>query len=114
MSLKRGLAIVVAPLFAYCALLQLNDPDPVRWVVIYGGAAVVTGWTIFRPLHFACYVIVGFVSLVMFLVLLPSVIRGAVFEGVEIERELLGMLMVTVLMAVFGVGHRKASTDSTD
>lgn len=43
--MKRSLAFVVASwvfavLFAACVLLQLNDPDPVAWMAMYGAAAV--------------------------------------------------------------------------
>jgi hypothetical protein len=42
---KRSLAFVVASwvfavLFAVCVLLQLNDPDSVLWMAMYGAAAV--------------------------------------------------------------------------
>jgi len=31
---------VFAGLFTICVALQLNDPDPIRWMMIYGAAAV--------------------------------------------------------------------------
>jgi hypothetical protein len=33
---------VMAALFALCVALQYNDPDPIRWMVIYGAAMVVS------------------------------------------------------------------------
>lgn len=33
---KRALALLFAGLFAWSAFLQLNDPDPLFWVLIYG------------------------------------------------------------------------------
>lgn len=33
----------LATLFCVCVGLQVNDPDPVRWMAIYGVAAVVCG-----------------------------------------------------------------------
>ncbi|MDQ3365506.1 MAG: transmembrane 220 family protein [Myxococcota bacterium] len=38
----RYLAYVMAVLFVVCVALQYNDPDPVRWMVIYGAAAAVS------------------------------------------------------------------------
>jgi hypothetical protein len=32
----------MAALFALCVALQLNDPDPARWMAIYGAAMVVS------------------------------------------------------------------------
>ena len=34
--------VVFALLFVVSAGLQYNDPDPLRWIALYGGAAVVT------------------------------------------------------------------------
>lgn len=33
---------VMAALFAVCVALQYNDPDPIRWMLIYGTAMVVS------------------------------------------------------------------------
>jgi hypothetical protein len=33
-------------LFVYSASVQLNDPDPVRWVTVYGITAVLCAWAI--------------------------------------------------------------------
>lgn len=43
--MKRSFAFVAASwvfavLFAVCVLLQLNDPDPVVWMAMYGAAAL--------------------------------------------------------------------------
>ena len=33
---------VMAALFAICVALQYNDPDPIRWMLIYGAAMVIS------------------------------------------------------------------------
>jgi hypothetical protein len=38
----RTIAGLIAVLFAYAAVLNFNDPDPVRWVAIYGAAGLVS------------------------------------------------------------------------
>ena len=38
----RWLAYVMAALFAVCVALQYNDPDPIRWMAIYGAAMVIS------------------------------------------------------------------------
>ncbi|MBA3396143.1 MAG: transmembrane 220 family protein [Deltaproteobacteria bacterium] len=38
----RYLAYVMAALFATCVALQYNDPDPIRWMVSYGVATVIS------------------------------------------------------------------------
>ena len=36
------LSYVMAALFVLCAVLQYNDPDPVRWMAIYGAGAAIS------------------------------------------------------------------------
>ena len=38
----RGLAALMAVLLAFAAAVNLNDPDAVRWVAIYGAACIVS------------------------------------------------------------------------
>ena len=37
----RWLDAGLVPLFSWAAILQLNDPDPVRWFAVYGAGAAV-------------------------------------------------------------------------
>ena len=41
MSVVRGLNWLMCALFLLSVLVQWNDPDPVRWMAIYGAALVV-------------------------------------------------------------------------
>ena len=41
MSTSRILAGLMAALFFFSCYLQLNDPDPERWIAMYGAAGVV-------------------------------------------------------------------------
>jgi hypothetical protein len=38
----RWLAYVVAALLATCVVLQVNDPDPIRWMAIYAAGALLS------------------------------------------------------------------------
>lgn len=38
----RWLAYLMAALLATCVVLQYNDPDPLRWMVIYGAGVVIS------------------------------------------------------------------------
>lgn len=42
----RVATVLMAALFAYAAVVNLNDPDPMRWVAIYTAGSVVSlaGW----------------------------------------------------------------------
>ncbi|MDQ3675081.1 MAG: transmembrane 220 family protein [Gemmatimonadota bacterium] len=44
-TLANGIMLVM---FVFSAAVQLNDPDPLAWMAIYGGAAVVCGLEIRR------------------------------------------------------------------
>lgn len=38
----RALCYLMAALFAVCVVLQYNDPDPIRWMAIYGGGMIIS------------------------------------------------------------------------
>jgi hypothetical protein len=40
----RTANLVMSALFLFSTVLQMNDPDPVRWMAIYGAAAAVCLW----------------------------------------------------------------------
>jgi len=48
MTLDRILNAFGAGLFVLCAAVQLNDPDPVRWVTVYGVSAALCAWAAVR------------------------------------------------------------------
>lgn len=60
---------VMAVLFAVCVLLQLNDPDPVRWMAIYGAAMVVSAALPVKRAAWPAGVVVGLAALVWAVVL---------------------------------------------
>jgi hypothetical protein len=43
-----AVSFVFAALFVYAATLQLNDPDPARWLALYGFAAILSAFLPFR------------------------------------------------------------------
>jgi hypothetical protein len=98
----RALAAIMTALFLFAASLQLNDPDPLRWIALYGAAsalsvAEVLGRTRFRvallaALGFAAGALVG----------LPELLRARAeaFTSFhmqsladEVARESLGLLL---------------------
>ena len=108
-----------AALFALSVAVQYNDPDPVRWMAIYGAACVVTLLVAIRgraPL--AASVAVGFIALV-WCVYWASTSRaelatyGHMFdawemknEPIEEAREASGLLIVSVWMAIVALQTR--------
>ena len=45
----RAVAGLLALLFLLSALVQLNDPDPLAWMAVYGAAAAVAAWHAVKP-----------------------------------------------------------------
>lgn len=102
-------------MFLAFAFLQLNDPDPVIWILIYGAMAVLAIMAIFEfyPLKFIIGLTVVYVGYSLFYI--PGVLewlqqddRSALFSDVakmehlyiEESREFLG-LMICVAVLIF-------------
>jgi hypothetical protein len=98
-------------LFLFSVAVQYNDPDPIRWMAIYGLAAVATGlelagrgiWWVSAP--------VGATALLWALTFAPRIAGRVPFRemfsawemkniDVEEAREMYGLAIVAVWMAV--------------
>ena len=108
--------LAVAAMFLASAVLQYNDPDPLPWMLVYGGGGVAC--LVARPgrVGQGLPVVVGTVSLVWALWLLPEVIPefrfGDLFlamkaetPAIELGREALGLLMIAAWMIVLLVSR---------
>lgn len=108
----KGVNRLMAVLFGIAAGLQYNDPDPLRWMAIYGvaGLACLFAGRLPRPAP----AIIGLAALAWAAVLAPGVIGrvsiGELFESyamksepVEEAREMGGLLLVAAWMTVLAV-----------
>lgn len=111
----RALNFVFAAVFAVMAGLQFNDPDPVYWVAVYGGTALVAlGKALGRYSEFwAAIAIGGVVAGLIFAV--PGVLNfieyGSIDEllggttaakaYVESTREFGGLLIALIVLASY-------------
>jgi hypothetical protein len=108
----RVLNVVMAALFGLAVLVQFNDPDPVRWMLIYAVAGAVTASVAAgRRVPLWTPAVVGLIALVWGL-RLERLIQGRVAPGelfqswemkderIEVAREAGGLLIVTGWMAV--------------
>lgn len=100
--------------FAFSAVVQFNDPDPLRWVLMYGAAALACTLTFLRRERWWSVAPVGVISLLWALALVPGVVGRVPFmqmfsawemqnAGIEESRELYGLLIVTAWLAVLAV-----------
>jgi len=102
----------MAALFAFAAVLQINDPDPIRWMTVYGlacGIAARAAANYRVPLLLICAV--ALVALVwaarLEMMMGRPVLPGELFQAwqmkdntVELARETGGLIIVAVWMLV--------------
>jgi hypothetical protein len=114
----RVVSALMTLLLAVAVAVQYNDPDPLRWMAIYGAACALSAVVVVRGrAPWAWVAAVGLVALVWGLM----VARGAygrshlseMFQswemkspGVEEAREASGLLIVAAWMAVLAIQAR--------
>ena len=102
-------------MFAFSVVVQLNDPDPLPWMAIYGAAAVACLLSLIGKLPWQFAVVTGIIALAWAATIAPRVIGQvpfldmfAEFEmkdiGVEESREMYGLILIGGWMAA--LGHR--------
>lgn len=119
----RILDLGVATLFAFAAIVQFNDPDPVRWVAIYVVVGVLSALAASaRRVPAAAFVAVGAAALLWAVFIMlggPGASEyGHMFDAwemkstaVEEAREASGLLIVSTWMAVLTIrSARRART----
>jgi hypothetical protein len=110
--------------FAFSVVVQFNDPDPVTWAAVYGAAAYISLLEIWRRNSAWFPGLVSFLTLAWAAMLAPRVIGKvrfmdmfAEFEmkdiGIEESREMYGLLLVAIWMAVVAIAAWRRRTDSS-
>ena len=110
----RGIELLFAVLFLFGAVVQYNDPDPIRWMAIYlaaCAACVAAAWNA-GPWWFSA--LVGLLALIWGLTLapraFPNVRLGELVEQWEMKdvrveegREMYGLFIIFAVMTVISV-----------
>ena len=107
-------------MFVFSVVVQVNDPDPLAWMAMYGAAAIACLLSLLGRVPWWFAVLVGLVALGWAATLAPRVLGNvpflsmfAEFEmkdiGVEESREMYGLLIIAGWMAV--IGHRRYWSD---
>ena len=102
-------------MFAFSVVVQVNDPDPLPWMAIYGAAALACLLSLIGKLPWQFAVVTGIIALAWAASIAPRVIGQvpfmemfAEFEmkdiGVEESREMYGLILIGGWMSI--VGHR--------
>lgn len=91
-------------LFSLAAVVQYNDPDPLRWMLIYGAACVASILYALKKLNWIAASAVIFISGIWALLKIPHLTVDGfrhmmeevsmIYPGVEAAREFLGLLII--------------------
>ena len=107
-------------LFTFGAVVQVNDPDPVRWIAIYALAAAACLLSLLRRLAWALPAFLCVVAMAWAATLAPRVVGRVPFHdmfgafemrnvGIEESREMYGLLIIAAWMIVLAVRARLRS-----
>lgn len=116
---KRIVAGILTALLFVAAYFQLDDPDSAQWIGIYAAAGLLAAWFTAAPTtsrhRTIAALIVAAVAIAWALIgVLPSVIREGNMTGIEIERELGGLILVTGATAWIAFGATRPGKPSAD
>jgi len=115
---------VMTAAFLFSVAVQYNDPDPIRWMLIYGLAALACVLKLLHRLRWYLPAGVGATAFGWAASLAPDVIGkttfGEMFQSfhmintvVEEAREMGGLLIVAAWMVVLVVGSKQGRTAET-
>jgi len=94
-------------LFLFAAILQYNDPDPIRWMAVYGLAAAACLLALFGRLWTPPLALLALAGLVWAATLGVKVIGRQSLADSEEGREMLGLLLVFGWMTYLAVESRR-------
>ena len=103
--------VVFLLLFVMSVAVQFNDPDPARWMAVYGAAALSCALSLANRLPRWLPLVVAAVAILWGLTILPRVLGKVPFldmfaawemkdAGIEESREMYGLLLVAGWMLV--------------
>src|SRR5687768_6436288 len=107
----RILNLVFLALFVLSAVVQYNDPDPIRWVAMYGAAAAACVVAMYRAVPRWLPGLVAAAAFVWIALLTPRVLgqvsfgemfreAGMATMAIEEGREAIGLLLVVLWMTL--------------
>jgi hypothetical protein len=117
----RFLDLTMVLLFAFAAAVQFNDPDPIRWIAVYGAACALSLLALVRRRVPPVAAMVVFVIAIAWAALIgvggPAASEyGHMFDAwemkspsVEEAREASGLLIVVAWMMVLFIRARRSA-----
>jgi hypothetical protein len=123
----RILNSILALMFMAFAFVQVNDPDPILWILIYGVMAIISVMAIFEYFIPALMYALGLGYLVYLVILFPGMMdwynspdRSLLFDDlakmqytyIEEAREFLGLAICLIVLAFYILRARQAAKKS--
>jgi hypothetical protein len=117
MKIANGVMLIA---FVFGVIVQYNDPDPARWMAIYGAAALACGLYAAERKQWIVPAVVLAVATIWAATLAPAALGkvgfGELFEAfemkderVEIGREFGGLAIIAAWMLVLTIASRRKS-----
>ncbi|MEX0891338.1 MAG: transmembrane 220 family protein [Gemmatimonadota bacterium] len=109
--LFAGLNVLLLLAFVFSVVVQVNDPDPIAWMALYGLAAAACLLAVLGRGHWIFPALLGLAALGWALGIAPRVLGRVPFldmfgafemksMAIEESREMYGLLIIAVWMAV--------------
>ncbi|MBP9925245.1 MAG: transmembrane 220 family protein [Cyclobacteriaceae bacterium] len=118
------LNFILALMFLAFAFVQINDPDPVLWILIYGNMAVLCVLAMFG-MHFKIWIIVAAALYIVYAAILaPSAYvwfqspdKAMLFDDlakmqnlyIEETREFLGLVICLAVLTIHSLRSKKSN-----
>jgi hypothetical protein len=113
----RAADALMLVLFIFGAIVQVNDPDPARWIAVYALAAGACLLSLLRRTHWTLPALLSAVAIGWAATLVPRVVGRVPFRdmfdafemrnvGIEESREMYGLLIIAAWMAVLALRAR--------
>lgn len=114
----RSVSWAMTALYLVSVGLQYNDPDPIRWMLIYGAAAVASTFLPLRRWAIPFAFVVAAAALIWAVVLTPEIWGRVGFTdlwrkmsekggAVEVEREIGGLVIVVGWLVIGALLRRR-------
>jgi hypothetical protein len=110
---------LIAFLFGLSAVAQINDPDPLFWVMIYGAGSLVSILYAFNRLWWVFGLAVSLIAGIWALTIVPDLTLsgfqnimeeiGMSYVGVEAAREFSGLMVIGIWCGILAKKSRRSA-----
>ena len=116
----RAADVFMLLVFAFSVIVQLNDPDPIRWMAVYGLAAMACAQSLADRVRWWFPALVAGVAVAWLVTIAPRVLGRVPFidmfgsfemrdVGIEEAREMYGLVIVAAWMATVAARARRVT-----